>query len=97
MQITLAKTAGFCFGVNRAVNMLYDLVAEGVNVCTLGPIIHNPQVIEDLQNRGVNIIENIEEAINDKKLLSALTVLNVIFLNIAKKIILITLMQLVLS
>lgn len=67
MQITLAKTAGFCFGVNRAVNMLYDLVAEGVNVCTLGPIIHNPQVIEDLQNRGVNIIENIEEAINDKK------------------------------
>ena len=67
MQITLAKTAGFCFGVNRAVNMLYDLVAEGVNVCTLGPIIHNPQVIEDLQNRGVNIIGNIEEAINDKK------------------------------
>ena len=67
MQITLAKTAGFCFGVNRAVNMLYDLVAEGVNVCTLGPIIHNPQVIEDLQNRGVNIIENIEETINDKK------------------------------
>ncbi len=67
MQITLAKTAGFCFGVNRAVNMLYDLVAEGVNVCTLGPIIHNPQVIEDLQNRGVNIIENIEETAKDKK------------------------------
>ena len=42
MKITLAKTAGFCFGVNRAVNMLYDLVSEGVNVCTLGPLIHNP-------------------------------------------------------
>ena len=67
MQITLAKTAGFCFGVNRAVNMLYDLVDEGVNVCTLGPIIHNPQVIEDLQSRGVSIIENIEDAANDKK------------------------------
>lgn len=67
MQITLAKTAGFCFGVNRAVNMLYDLVDEGVNVCTLGPIIHNPQVIEDLQNRGVNIIDNIESAEKEKK------------------------------
>ncbi len=67
MLITLAKTAGFCFGVNRAVNMLYDLVDEGVNVCTLGPIIHNPQVIEDLKNRGVNIIDNIEDAERDKK------------------------------
>ena len=67
MLITLAKTAGFCFGVNRAVNMLYDLVNDGVNVCTLGPIIHNPQVIEDLQNHGVNIIDNIEEAEKDKK------------------------------
>lgn len=67
MQITLAKTAGFCFGVNRAVNMLYDLVREGVNVCTLGPIIHNPQVIEDLQSRGVNIIDNIKDASQGKK------------------------------
>lgn len=67
MQITLAKTAGFCFGVNRAVNMLYDLVCDGFDVCTLGPIIHNPQVIEDLQSRGVNIIDNIEEAEKDKK------------------------------
>lgn len=67
MQITLAKTAGFCFGVNRAVNMLYDLVKEGVNVCTLGPIIHNPQVIEDLQSRGVNIIDNIKDASQGKK------------------------------
>ena len=68
MLITLAKTAGFCFGVNRAVNMLYELVGEGVNVCTLGPIIHNPQVIEDLQNKGVNIIENIKEAEKEKKI-----------------------------
>ena len=67
MLITLAKTAGFCFGVNRAVNMLYELVDEGVNVCTLGPIIHNPQVIEDLQNKGVNIIENIKDATKGKK------------------------------
>lgn len=67
MKITLAKTAGFCFGVNRAVNMLYDLVADGVNVCTLGPIIHNPQVVADLESKGVNIIDNINDAQSDKK------------------------------
>ena len=67
MQITLAKTAGFCFGVNRAVNMLYDLVDKGVSVCTLGPIIHNPQVIEDFENKGVNILDSIEYATKDKK------------------------------
>ena len=67
MQITLAKTAGFCFGVNRAVNMLYDLVESGVDVCTFGPIIHNPQVISDLESKGVNILENITDAVNNKK------------------------------
>ena len=67
MKITLAETAGFCFGVNRAVNMLYDLVGEGVNVCTLGPIIHNPQVVADLESKGVNIIDDISNASEDKK------------------------------
>ena len=43
-NIRLAKTAGFCFGVNKAVNMVRDLLDEGRQVCTLGPIIHNPQV-----------------------------------------------------
>ena len=45
MQIKLAKTAGFCFGVNRAVDRLYQMVKSGEKVCTLGPIIHNPQVV----------------------------------------------------
>ena len=67
MKITLAKTAGFCFGVNRAVNMLYDLVGNGVNVCTLGPIIHNPQVVADLESKGVNIIDDINNVTNGKK------------------------------
>ena len=67
MKITLAKTAGFCFGVNRAVNMLYDLVRNGVNVCTLGPIIHNPQVVADLESKGVNIIDDINNVTNGKK------------------------------
>ena len=67
VQITLAKTAGFCFGVNRAVTMLYDLVDKGENICTLGPIIHNPQVISDLSLKGVNIIDNIEKVESGKK------------------------------
>ena len=68
MQITLAKTAGFCFGVNRAVTMLYDLVNDGVKVSTLGPIIHNPQVISDLESRGVKILESAENASPDAKI-----------------------------
>ena len=60
-KIELAKTAGFCFGVNRAVNLLNEMVDGGKHVCTLGPIIHNPQVIEDFENRGVRIIEKPEE------------------------------------
>ncbi len=56
MEIKIAETAGFCFGVNRAVDMLYKIVDQGRKVCTLGPIIHNPQVIEDLENRGVKAV-----------------------------------------
>lgn len=51
MQIKLAKTAGFCFGVNRAVELLYDKVEAGEQVCTLGPIIHNAQLVGDLAER----------------------------------------------
>ena len=46
MNIIRAKTAGFCFGVDRAVKLTYDLLAEGRKVATLGPLIHNPQVVE---------------------------------------------------
>ena len=55
---TLAKTAGFCFGVDRAVSTLYSMVESGKRVCTLGPIIHNPSVISDLEKKGVHIIEH---------------------------------------
>ena len=54
-KIILAKSAGFCFGVNRAVNIVTDLVKQGKRVCTLGPIIHNEQMVEDLNNKGVRI------------------------------------------
>ncbi|MCM1364862.1 MAG: bifunctional 4-hydroxy-3-methylbut-2-enyl diphosphate reductase/30S ribosomal protein S1 [Faecalibacterium sp.] len=62
MPVEKAKTAGFCFGVNRAVKMLYEMVENGDKVCTIGPIIHNPQVIDDLQSKGVRIIDDPVEA-----------------------------------
>ena len=61
MKITKAKTAGFCFGVNRAVNMVYELLDSGKKVCTLGPIIHNPQLVAELEGRGVRIVSSPEE------------------------------------
>lgn len=52
MEILLAKTAGFCFGVDRAVKLTYDLLAQQRKVATLGPLIHNPQVVADLADKG---------------------------------------------
>ena len=65
MQIKLAKTAGFCFGVDRAVKLLYDKVEQGERVCTLGPIIHNSQLVADLEQRGVQIIDRVEDCPDD--------------------------------
>lgn len=60
-KIRLAKTAGFCFGVNRAVGLVYSMLEEGKTVYTLGPIIHNPQVVSDLEKRGVVIVDELSE------------------------------------
>lgn len=57
MPISVAKTAGFCFGVNRAVEMVYELVERGERVYTLGPIIHNKTVVDELAAKGVKIAE----------------------------------------
>ena len=46
------QTAGFCFGVDRAVKLTYDLLAQGRKVATLGPLIHNAQVVADLEAKG---------------------------------------------
>src|SRR5699024_4353245 len=62
MKITVAKSAGFCFGVDRAVELVYRLVDEGKKVCTLGPIIDNPQVVDDLTQKGVRILSSPKEA-----------------------------------
>ena len=62
MEVILAKTAGFCFGVERAVAIAYE-EAEKKNfpLYTYGPLIHNEEVINDLEKRGVHVIENEEE------------------------------------
>lgn len=59
-KITLAKTAGFCFGVDRAVNMVYGL-SEKQRVCTLGPIIHNSEMVRELEQKGVIIANTPKE------------------------------------
>ncbi len=61
MQIILAKTAGFCFGVNRAVKLTYELLKQGRPVATLGPLIHNPQVVEDLESKGAITCDSVDD------------------------------------
>ncbi len=68
MKITLAKTAGFCFGVNAAVQTVYDLLKEDKKVCTLGPIIHNPQLVAELESKGVRTVNSPEEVSSDETL-----------------------------
>ena len=57
MKVKTAKTAGFCFGVKRAVDKVYELIENGVSpIYTLGPIIHNEEVVSDFEKKGVTVI-----------------------------------------
>ena len=59
MEVIVAKTAGFCFGVKRAVEQVYKQVEEGVKpIYTYGPIIHNEEVVRELEEKGVRIIND---------------------------------------
>lgn len=59
MKLTIAKSAGYCFGVKRAVNMVYQEAEEAkVPVYTYGPIIHNEEVVRDLKQRGVHVVRS---------------------------------------
>lgn len=60
-KIIVAESAGFCFGVNRAINILYKLIDENKPACTLGPIIHNMQMVNELREKGVRTIDKISE------------------------------------
>ena len=59
MHVKLARSAGFCFGVRRAVDEMENLLKDGGPVYTLGPIIHNPQVVADLASRGAVVIDRL--------------------------------------
>ena len=62
MSVKLAKSAGFCFGVDRAVELVEKAAGEGKKVLTLGPIIHNRHVVGKFNEMGVGVIETPEEA-----------------------------------
>lgn len=64
MEVTVAKSAGFCFGVKRAVDKVYEQIENNngrIDIYTYGPIIHNEEVVKDLENKGVKVINSIDE------------------------------------
>ena len=65
MKVTLAESAGFCFGVQRALDTVYEQIGSGcAPIYTYGPIIHNEIVVEDLEKKGVRVIETRKELEN---------------------------------
>ena len=63
MSVRVAKSAGFCFGVSRAVELVEQAAQAGKRVATLGPIIHNRHVVEKFSSMGIRVIETPEEAV----------------------------------
>lgn len=61
MDVIVAKSAGFCFGVEKAVNTVYEQLDQGKEIYTFGPIIHNEEVVRELEEKGVRVVEGIEE------------------------------------
>lgn len=61
MKVLLAKSAGFCFGVKRAVDSVYEQINRGGIIYTYGPIIHNEAVVKDFESKGVKVIETVED------------------------------------
>ena len=61
MEVILAKSAGFCFGVERAIKLVYEQIEnnkDGRKIYTFGPIIHNDIVVKDLESKGVFVFED---------------------------------------
>ncbi len=61
VEVRLAECAGFCFGVKRAVDTVYEQLKNGKNIYTYGPIVHNEEVVQDLAKMGVGVLETKEE------------------------------------
>ena len=67
MEVTVAKSAGFCFGVKRAVEMVQEEAKKEQKVYTLGSIIHNEQVVEGFAKKGVQVLDSVDELQEDEK------------------------------
>ena len=61
MEVRLAEHAGFCFGVKRAVDTVYEQIKNGKNIYTYGPIVHNEEVVKELAGKGVRVLASKEE------------------------------------
>lgn len=66
MEVRLADCAGFCFGVKRAVDTVYEQLKSGKTIYTYGPIVHNEEVVRELAEKGVRVLESKEELKNLK-------------------------------
>ena len=69
MEVILAKSAGFCFGVDRAVRMAQELADTSSSPLMLGTVIHNTHVVEELASQGMRVIESPDEAASAKCIL----------------------------
>jgi len=65
MEVILARHNGFCYGVKRAIKLAQDSAALEGTACTLGPIIHNPQMVERLNNEGIGMVDTLQEMTGD--------------------------------
>ena len=65
-KVTVAKSAGFCFGVDRAVKMVYNELESNTKVATLGPIIHNQDVVNDMNAKGARVVESVDELLAEE-------------------------------
>lgn len=64
MNVLVAKSAGYCFGVKRATNMAFDAAEKHVPISSLGPIIHSPQLVGKLEEKGVRVVRRVEDIEN---------------------------------
>ena len=65
-KVTVAKSAGFCFGVDRAVKMVYNELESNTKVATFGPIIHNQDVVNDMNAKGARVVESVDELLPEE-------------------------------
>lgn len=71
MEILLAKEMGFCFGVRRAVDMMEEATDETGHMVSLGSVVHNPQVVAQLKERGLDVIASLEDVSNQPVAITA--------------------------